>query len=287
MALSVKHNFVSAKSDGLDTTKIQPSNWNDGHVLLAAVDKVIGTDSGSTTVKELACTAAGRAVLAAADAPAQRAALGVMGVPVGASFSWHTNTLPVMDAGIEVAWMNGQAISRTTYAALFALLGTVYGAGNGTTTFNVPNACECVLLGRSLMGGAASRGFITHLASTDVIGTVVGEGTHVLDANQIPSHTHGNFLSDPSHIHGNFLSDPSHVHTGVSVANSSATGTGSGTSFFNFNAPSTTANAFTGESFFNVAANTGLSLNNVAVGGGLGHNNVQVGLITNFVMRIK
>jgi phage-related tail fiber protein len=35
---------------------------------------------------------------------------------------------------------NGAAVSRTTYAALFAVIGTTYGAGNGTTTFNVPNA---------------------------------------------------------------------------------------------------------------------------------------------------
>lgn len=34
---------------------------------------------------------------------------------------------------------NGAAVSRTTYAALFAAIGTTYGAGNGTTTFNVPD----------------------------------------------------------------------------------------------------------------------------------------------------
>lgn len=34
---------------------------------------------------------------------------------------------------------NGAAISRTTYAALFAAIGTVYGAGNGSTTFNLPD----------------------------------------------------------------------------------------------------------------------------------------------------
>ena len=34
---------------------------------------------------------------------------------------------------------NGQAISRTTYSALFAIVGTTYGSGNGSTTFNVPD----------------------------------------------------------------------------------------------------------------------------------------------------
>lgn len=35
---------------------------------------------------------------------------------------------------------NGSAVSRTTYAALFAVIGTTYGSGDGSTTFNVPNA---------------------------------------------------------------------------------------------------------------------------------------------------
>jgi len=45
------------------------------------------------------------------------------------------------DGGYPTGWLacNGQAISRTTYAALFAKISTIYGAGNGTTTFNVPN----------------------------------------------------------------------------------------------------------------------------------------------------
>lgn len=42
---------------------------------------------------------------------------------------------------------DGQAISRTTYAELFALIGTTYGAGNGTTTFNVPNVKGKVVVG--------------------------------------------------------------------------------------------------------------------------------------------
>jgi microcystin-dependent protein len=55
-------------------------------------------------------------------------------MPVG-SFLWHTaSTVPT--SYLEA---NGAAISRSTYASLFAVIGTTYGAGNGTTTFNVPD----------------------------------------------------------------------------------------------------------------------------------------------------
>lgn len=56
------------------------------------------------------------------------------GVPPGAVFYFAASTAPT---GYLVA--NGAAISRTTYAALFAVVGTTYGAGDGTTTFNLPD----------------------------------------------------------------------------------------------------------------------------------------------------
>jgi prepilin-type N-terminal cleavage/methylation domain-containing protein len=54
--------------------------------------------------------------------------------PAGSIIAWSTNTAP---AGWLMA--RGQAVSRTTYSALFAEIGTTYGAGNGSTTFNVPD----------------------------------------------------------------------------------------------------------------------------------------------------
>lgn len=54
MTISVKHTFQSAKPDGTDATLIQPSNWNDEHVMTAAAGKVIGRDtSGAGAVQEL------------------------------------------------------------------------------------------------------------------------------------------------------------------------------------------------------------------------------------------
>lgn len=54
---------------------------------------------------------------------------------VGQMTLWPTGV------AIPTGWLqcNGAAVSRTTYATLFALIGTTYGAGDGVTTFNVPN----------------------------------------------------------------------------------------------------------------------------------------------------
>lgn len=81
-------------------------------------------------------------------------------VPTGA-------LLPAALAAAPEGWLlcNGAAISRTTYSALFAAIGTAYGAGNGSTTFNVPD-----LQGRVAVGKG------TH-ADVDALGESDGEGT--------------------------------------------------------------------------------------------------------------
>lgn len=80
-------------------------------------------------------------------------------------------------ASAPVGWLvaDGSAISRSTYAALFTLLGTTYGAGNGTTTFNIPN-----LVGRMPLGVSGSH----------ALGTSGGAETTTLSSGQLPSHSH-------------------------------------------------------------------------------------------------
>ena len=90
---------------------------------------------------------------------------------------------------------DGSAISRTSYSALFAAIGTTYGAGNGSTTFNVPDLRGRVSVGKSSdtefdtlgeTGGAKSNSY--NLAHTHTQGDT---GSTTLTVNQIPSHTHG------------------------------------------------------------------------------------------------
>jgi microcystin-dependent protein len=84
-------------------------------------------------------------------------------------------------ASAPTGWMlcEGGAISRTTYAALFALLGTNYGAGDGSTTFNVPD-----------MRGRVPVGFDTTQTEFNTRGKTGGEKTHVLTTAEMPSHNH-------------------------------------------------------------------------------------------------
>lgn len=81
---------------------------------------------------------------------------------------------------------DGSAVSRATYAALFAVIGTTYGAGNGSTTFNVPD-----LRGRAIYGVGPGTPGVASLGATEGQGNVALRGPH-----------HGHSISDPTHSHG-------------------------------------------------------------------------------------
>jgi microcystin-dependent protein len=74
---------------------------------------------------------------------------------------------------------DGTAVSRTTYSTLFTVIGTTYGVGDGTTTFNLPN-----LKGRVVVGVDAAQ------TEFDALGETGGAKTHTLTVDQIPSHQH-------------------------------------------------------------------------------------------------
>jgi len=76
---------------------------------------------------------------------------------------------PFAGAAVPNGWLlcDGAAVSRTSYAALFAVISTTYGAGDGTTTFNLPDLRGRVAIGRDNMGGAAAnRAQLTTTLST-------------------------------------------------------------------------------------------------------------------------
>lgn len=74
------------------------------------------------------------------------------GVPSGTVVMWTTDAAPT---GFLLCY--GQAVSRATYSALFAVIGTTYGSGDGSTTFNVPDLRGRFPLGQDDMGGSSAN----------------------------------------------------------------------------------------------------------------------------------
>lgn len=111
-------------------------------------------------------------------------------VSVSSIMAWPLATVPS-------GWLecDGSAVSRATYAALFSVIGTAYGVGNGSTTFNLPNYKDYFLRGFDASGtDAASR--------TDRGDGTTGANVGTRQADQIKSHTHtGTTSTNGSHSH--------------------------------------------------------------------------------------
>ena len=84
---------------------------------------------------------------------------------------WWSTTVP------PAGWLicNNQAVNRTTYATLFALIGTTFGVGNGSTTFNVPDFRDRFPVGAG---------------TTYAVNATGGESTHSLNVAELAAHTH-------------------------------------------------------------------------------------------------
>jgi microcystin-dependent protein len=84
---------------------------------------------------------------------------------------------------------NGLGVSRSTYSSLFLVIGTAFGIGDGSTTFNLPD-------GRGRAFGYTGTG---SGLTNRTIGQTIGTETHILTAGEMPVHNHT--VNDPGHIH--------------------------------------------------------------------------------------
>jgi microcystin-dependent protein len=148
--MQIIHDFVSAKADGPDSTRLRPSNWNADHTVLAT--------NGPSVIGRAAAGPGAMTEIPMAQL-----------LPIGVILPYGGPTAP---AG---GWLFpfGQLLNRTTYALLFAVYGTIHGAGDGVTTFGVPDLRGVVPAGKADMGGS-NRG---NLAGGTVLGAQLGTQT--------------------------------------------------------------------------------------------------------------
>lgn len=154
---------------------------------------------------------------------------------------WATATAPD-------GWLRceGQAISRTTYSNLFAIIGTTYGVGNGSTTFNLPD-----FIGRVPVGPKSDR------TEMNGLGKKGGAFDHTLTTAEMPVHNHG--LSG---------------HTWY---------WGSSGSISLISQPQAQASAATGNGLFTWQGQKGWN-STLDTGNGQAHNNVQPFQTVNFII---
>jgi microcystin-dependent protein len=108
---------------------------------------------------------------------------GIEGTATGTILPWSTITPP--SGFLEC---DGTAVSRSTYAALFAVVGTTYGIGDGSTTFNVPNLADNVAVGKSNNKALGTTGGANTVTPT---GNVAGSTANAtLSTAQLASHSH-------------------------------------------------------------------------------------------------
>ena len=100
-------------------------------------------------------------------------------IPVGIIVGYGKTTAP---SGFLSC--NGAAVSRTTYSALYSVIGTTYGAGNGSTTFNVPNFSSSRVIRSSsisIKGNGKTMGIIDGSGTVGVLANSASSGVIARD----------------------------------------------------------------------------------------------------------
>lgn len=164
---------------------------------------------------------------------------------------------------------HGQAVSRADYAGLFAAIGTTYGAGNGSTTFNLPDIRGRVIAGIDNMGGTpANRLTAAGSFAATTPGAAGGSQTHTLTEAQMPAHSHTGSTAEAGE----------HTHSLGALM-------GSGNFSFNGETPggsgSSTASSKT-------SGSAGAHTHDVSVsdtGGGQAHPSVQPTIALNYIIK--
>jgi microcystin-dependent protein len=219
--------------------------------------------------------------------------------PVGAVTAFAGSVAPT-------SWLlcAGQDVSRTVYAPLFAVIGTTYGAGDGTTTFTVPDMRGRAVAGLDNMGGTDAG----RLSIANTLGTTAGAETVTLTSAQsgVPAHSHANTLTNNAvtsgagsahthtqNAHGHTIVNPSTGSQIFYMGNGSAGyadqwgqgsqgGLSSGTPIQSTTATNQNESAHT----HSVTSNVSISnVNNTAANAASAHDNMQPTILLNYIIK--
>jgi len=164
-------------------------------------------------------------------------------VPIGTIVEFGGENAP-----IDWLMCDGQEVSRTTYSELFAVIGTIYGEGDGSTTFNLPD-----------YRGKVGIGLDSTDTDFDSIGNTGGEKEHLLVKDEIPGHSHS-----------------------VNVTKSTG---GDGTGSYGIQMRQ--SNSYSGADISEKTTANNYNGILVSGGGDQSHNNLQPYVVTNYIIKAK
>lgn len=309
---------MTAKGDILSVSGTTPETLAFARLGVGSNAHVLQADDSTSTGLKWAAVGTSNISDGAITLGKLASALQAFLVPTGSINAWSTNTAPT---GWQLC--DGTAVSRTTYAALYAVIGTTYGAGDGSTTFNLPN-----LKGRVIVGRDAAQTEFDSLAETG------GAKTHTLTSSEMPAHVHnvsayshsasigntnlshthtfsGTVVSGGAHSHTITVTDPGHVHTRqYGSVSRQATGTattvpvngggipnfdtGSSTTGITASSNSTgshdhtysgTTSSTLGDHNHSISISNHDAKDTASTGGGNAHNNLQPYMVLNYIIK--
>jgi microcystin-dependent protein len=204
---SDKRNIFNVKLTTSFTTWLRNSLNNIQNIIVDILNQIQDLNTRVTAVEEALGTVSGGTIDITEF------------LPVGTYLSYSGSIAP----NSKFLKADGAAVSRTTYSALFAVIGATYGAGDGTTTFNLPNA---------------SDRFLRY--NTGSIGTLDGSDTVMLAGNQLPLHKHS-VDANGANIEIGISGD--HNHQGFRYGNADTNQTGASIESWSLGGPSTATSA--------------------------------------------
>jgi len=256
-AINATHTEINTATDGstaATSTTIADADrvvLNDnGTMVQAAMTDVQTYVNSNMTLRDDVVTTASIADNAVVTASIADNSVTASKLASGAAFAAGM-VMPTAATSAPSGWLlaYGQAISRSTYSDLFTAIGTTYGTGDGSSTFNVPDLRGRVVAGQDDMGGSSANRMTT--PNGDTLGATGGAETHTLTEAQLAAHDHA--------ITGTYRRDEG-SSPGGNFPHGSARGT-------------------------NIDISGFLDITASNAGSGEAHNNVQPTIILNYIIK--